>query len=66
MSENYGGWFVPFRYLVVSSFRLTLWSGEKTKQRHVKRRNNEMAQTSHHRKKVSSNINHLMTCSYLS
>ena len=50
MSENYGDWFVPFRYLVVSSFRLTLWSGEKTETRHAKRQNNEMAQTSHHRK----------------
>ena len=28
---NYGGLFVPFRYFVLSSFRLALWRGAKTK-----------------------------------
>ena len=28
---SYGGLFVPFRYFVLSSFRLALWRGAKTK-----------------------------------
>ena len=28
---NYGGLFVPFRYFVLSSFRLAIWRGAKTK-----------------------------------
>ena len=31
MASFYGGVFVPFRYFVLSSFRLTLWRRAKTK-----------------------------------
>ena len=57
VTGNYGGLFVPFRYFVLSSFRLALWrnnakrkdeitkrrqaKSEMTKQRQAKRRNNE-------------------------
>ena len=31
MASFYGGLFVPFRYFVLSFFRLALWRGAKTK-----------------------------------
>ena len=40
-TQFHGSWFVPFRYFVVSSFRLALWHGEKTIKRHAKKRTNE-------------------------
>ena len=53
-----GGWPVPFRYFVVSSFCLALWRGKKTKKRHAKKTPRENLKK-RHMKRRTNEIRHV-------